>query len=379
MSPVSAKDAGFSTIYREIWGSLSGFIKVKYTSSLFIQKIGKTMKKQQLEKLVVSLKKDGYAVYAPVEVGGRVLVKPLAEPKKYKFTEKIPYYSYKAFFFAPKEALFDYEKGQLSEPKTDYPKIALLGVRKIDLKAVAFYDEAFAADSYYQKRRKNIFIIGHDMAAEKESPSFLQQYKRDKLEDLPFDIFLMQNKTDFTVYSGTIAGAKALKGIKYNKFNEVKYSGPRKNDEETLKLKAMMDKTKFTDKMWQDLGKLCVECGQCTLSCPTCYCFAVLEEPQLGHNKGEKIRVWDACYYNEFSRVTGEHRFLDSTNKKIHFWYTHKFSRDPKHLKMLGCVGCERCTHSCPVDIDIRKVLASASSGGAGYSNEQPENYPLSK
>lgn len=336
------------------------------------------MKKTQLENLINDIKKDGYAVYCPVEVGGRVLVRPLENPKKYAFVEKLPYYSYKAFFIAPKEVIFGYDGGKIRENKMDYPKIALLGIRKIDLKAVAFCDEVFQKDAYYQARRKNILIIGHDQE-DGAGTGFLEQYDRDKLEDLPFDIFLSQKKNDYKVYAGTASGKKFLQKSKIKDFTEIRYVAPRKNDPETLKLRTFMEKAKFSDKMWQDLGRICIECGQCTISCPTCYCFAVMEDYQLGAQKGERVRVWDSCYYSDFSQITGGHKFLDDTAKKIHFWYTHKFSRDPKHLNMLGCIGCERCTHSCPVDISIKKVLASMVSGGESYENNQKEEYGAEK
>jgi len=36
----------------------------------------------------------------------------------------------------------------------------------------------------------------------------------------------------------------------------------------------------------------------------------------------------------------------------------HKFSYLPENVDAYGCVGCGRCVVSCPVNLDIRQVLA---------------------
>jgi ferredoxin len=116
---------------------------------------------------------------------------------------------------------------------------------------------------------------------------------------------------------------------------------------------------KFYDnpEIWQELGEKCIECGKCTIACPTCFCFRIDDNPELEENNGARQRCWDSCFYREFSEVAGGHKFLNTTAERIHFWYYHKFARIPDEFGFMGCVGCKRCAKACPVGIDIEKVL----------------------
>ncbi|MAG44394.1 hypothetical protein CL633_00715 [bacterium] len=105
-------------------------------------------------------------------------------------------------------------------------------------------------------------------------------------------------------------------------------------------------------KIWHNLGKICIECGKCTVACPTCFCFRFEDL-----SNRERKRVPDSCFFRDFSEVAGGHKFLNSTAQKIYFWYYHKFVRIPEEYNLPGCVECGKCTKACPVNIDIKKVL----------------------
>ncbi|MFH1392577.1 MAG: 4Fe-4S dicluster domain-containing protein [bacterium] len=117
------------------------------------------------------------------------------------------------------------------------------------------------------------------------------------------------------------------------------------------RIKKKMQK-KFNKKLWSELGKKCIECGQCTMVCPTCFCFRFEDSS----DKKRKL-LPDSCFYHDFSEITGNYKFLNNTAKRIYFWYYHKFVRIPEEHNLPGCVECGRCTKACPVGIDIKKVL----------------------
>ena len=61
----------------------------------------------------------------------------------------------------------------------------------------------------------------------------------------------------------------------------------------------------FASRVWEDVGKRCVACGNCTAVCPTCYCFDVLDDMDLSLNEGLRYRIWNSCQMDDFAKVAG--------------------------------------------------------------------------
>lgn len=133
------------------------------------------------------------------------------------------------------------------------------------------------------------------------------------------------------------------------KASKIKLSPKMKKIQNIMKNAEMKGAYK---KIWQDLGKRCIECSRCTIVCPTCFCFRFEDE-----SSGKRKRVTDSCFFQDFSEVAGKHKFLNFTAVRIYFWYYHKFVRIPEEYNLHGCVECGKCTKNCPVGIDIEKVL----------------------
>ena len=268
----------------------------------------------------------------------------------------IPWHPFKDYFFPPKQQMFKYEKGRYKET-LDNSKQVLLGINVVDLKAFQYWDQVFAKDSYYQARLKNTIIVGLSGAPKDKISykSFILSFGKDVLEHLRFDLFLCcPKKGTYLVYTGSEEGQKLLDEFGYKNYEHINYRGPFHEgalDEAALEIRAKL-KNKMVKKIWDDLGKRCIECGRCSYVCPCCYCFEISDD-----EKGNRFREWSNCFQSEFSEVAGGHKFQTNTAQRLFFYYYHKFVRDMDKYNIPGCVGCGRCTKACPVGIDINKVI----------------------
>jgi len=334
-----------------------------------------TMNQKNLSKFISFLLEKS-AVFSPQEENNEIIIKELATGKEKIIFDKPPFYSWKKFFVPEQECLLNFTGETQSFPSPKNGEIVLFGLNILDLKAVLLYDSVFSNDPYYQIRRKNALIIAHNIIPPPENNLSLKQYNKEDLKNLPFDIFIeitppkyppegdhppggkMLN-AKYTFIAGSEKGKNILDDFGYKSYGYIKFETPLKETGKNQKLNVWREnlKNKHNQKIWDKLGKICLECGKCTIVCPTCFCFRIDDQAELAENTGCRNRCWDSCFYSEFSEVAGGKKFLENTAQRIHFWYFHKFARIPEELGITGCIGCHRCHKVCPVEIDIKKVL----------------------
>jgi len=107
--------------------------------------------------------------------------------------------------------------------------------------------------------------------------------------------------------------------------------------------------------MWEEEAKACVECGACTLICPTCHCFLLYD--QKDEARMARLRVWDSCMFKGYARVAGGANPRPKLWMRLRNRFDKKFDYFPKVADFYACTGCGRCISACPAKIDIRKVL----------------------
>ena len=316
-----------------------------------------------LEKLVNQWLAD-YFIFAPQKTVDGLKITEVKDYEKIDWSGKMPDDPWKRFFLPAREKLFDINKktGELKETIGQQPKVMCLGMNVLDLKALMLFDLVFANDVYYLNRRENTIVIGYsaDWPAEyKKLKVFSYNFEEDVLEHLHFDIFIAGIKGKKIIfYSGSSAGRKLLEGAGINDFKNIKFAGAIAEegpDQRMLKIKEKFEQS-ADHSLWDQLNKICIACGKCSIACPTCFCFDL--EDKMNPENSRRDRVWGNCFYNDFSLVAGGHKELDSVKSKIYFWYLHKFLRIPEEYKFPGCVSCGRCTKVCPVGIDIAKNIA---------------------
>jgi len=113
---------------------------------------------------------------------------------------------------------------------------------------------------------------------------------------------------------------------------------------------------------WKQECGACVECGACSLVCPTCHCFMLYDQPSADEaGPHERVRSWDSCVFATYSRMAGPPGMKPSARPELRTRfenrYLHKFVWFEENLHCLGCVGCGRCVEACLGGVDIRQVL----------------------
>jgi NAD-dependent dihydropyrimidine dehydrogenase PreA subunit len=117
----------------------------------------------------------------------------------------------------------------------------------------------------------------------------------------------------------------------------------------------------FNSGIWEDEAKTCVECGACTIICPTCHCFFLYD--QKNNEAMKRLRVWDSCMIKDYARVAGGANPRPKLWMRLRNRFEKKFDFFPKVANVYACTGCGRCISACPAKIDIRKVLRRLVNG----------------
>jgi ferredoxin len=112
------------------------------------------------------------------------------------------------------------------------------------------------------------------------------------------------------------------------------------------------------DEHWQEVAGRCLSCGNCTLVCPTCFCWDVVDHVNLTATETQRERVWDSCFNPDYSYQSGGNT-RPTIRARYRQWLSHKFANWQRQYGTSGCVGCGRCITWCPVGIDVRKEVAA--------------------
>ena len=285
--------------------------------------------------------------------------------------------SAKDFFFPKTEHMVSYKfvgkDVSVEDPRKELEDFVVFGVRACDAKSFEVLDNVYLnmnpVDSYYKNRREHGIII--TLACnEPARECFCSSYGIDAANPAgDISAWLADGKYFFKANSdkgksvldaatsalseGDEKTVDALKkdiaaktaALPFAKLDLSKMGAVK--PEQMLKI--------FNSKIWDKVSEACVGCGTCTYVCPTCMCFDV-RDFDTG-NGIRQIRCWDSCMFSDFTQMAAENpRHTQKERSRQRFM--HKLVYYPMaHDGLFSCVGCGRCLESCPVNINIVKVI----------------------
>jgi len=309
-------------------------------------------------------------VHAPVEQDGKYVFKPLRRWSEARLDYDRSILPLKKYFLPPRETLFRYRLDAGYVPSTDGldKRIVLFGVHACDVYALNILDEVFGGkydDPYYQTRRKNIAVIGIDCIPDPHC--FCRSMRADFVEH-GFDLFFYDLGDHYQTLVGTALGddmvlatGPLFQEVTQADIDEYKRRSCSKRqafqlDVEIRDLPEIFE-MEYQSEIWDELGDKCLSCGSCSMVCPTCYCYDVVDEVELGSRAGGRTRAWDSCLFASHALVAGGENFRKTRASRIKFRYYHKQRGFVAEYGRPSCVGCGRCISACPVHIDITEVI----------------------
>ena len=356
------------------------------------------LERSRFPAFLEALRARGYRVIGPTVRSGAIIYDEItkvedlpigwtdrSEPGRYRLERRsdealfgfnVGPHSWKRFLFAPRERLWtatkDGESFRLVPESPPTRPMAFLGAKACELAAIDIQDRVFLGsvpDPGYRARRTGALRIGID-CSEAKPTCFCTSMKTGPAVTGSFDLALTEilekDRHFFLVRVGTPEGADVLDGLALPAATE---DDARAAAEVPKRTALQITRTMRTDDLvpvlverpthprWEIVAQRCLSCANCTLACPTCFCYTTEEVPTLDGDQVERWRHWDSCFTLTFSEVHGG-TIRTSTRSRYRQWLTHKLATWPTQFGTGGCVGCGRCIAWCPVGIDLTEEVA---------------------
>lgn len=118
----------------------------------------------------------------------------------------------------------------------------------------------------------------------------------------------------------------------------------------------------------------CLGCANCTMVCPTCYCFNYFDQTSIGSTTTLRRRQWDSCQNFHFADVA-HGSFRQSRKARLRQFVTHKLSTWIAQYGVPGCVGCGRCMTWCPTRIDLTDIAKAIQTSPRRHEDSNSSRY----
>lgn len=331
----------------------------------------KFLPKERRVDFLTSLMNEGFKLNAPTRKEENFYsFKKIKDPGEVVFDYVRTILPPKKYFLPQTETIvrYDYPTSEVS-PVVEAENQIIFGVHPCDLKGINLLDKIFSEkneDYNYLRKRKKTVLIGIDCMP--DDRCFCTSVDSAVPKNEYFDLFLTDIGNGYLINVSTEQGRELITGIdfirdatdgeiqKRDEFVEKKKASVRNIMNIPLSELPLMFFGVYNSKVWEENGKKCVACGRCNLVCPTCYCFDVYDSMNLKLTTGERIRQWDSCHLESFTKVgTGEVFRKEKSSRDRHrfyrkFYYLSRFSPS-------FCVGCGRCGSECLAGIEVVETV----------------------
>ncbi|WP_343115832.1 4Fe-4S dicluster domain-containing protein [Ostreiculturibacter nitratireducens] len=287
--------------------------------------------------------------------------------------------SWKRFLHPPRQRIWQAEAGAEGAPPVIHPEpppdkpMAFLGVRGCELAAIAVQDRVFMQgpyrDPHYAARRASAFIVAVncDRAV---STCFCPSMGTGPAVGAGHDICLteIEEGRTFLAEAGSGKGAELLALLPSRPAREENLAAATALTERAEAQIARRIDTKDLPGLlqsnpehprWDDVARRCLNCANCTMVCPTCFCTETVETSSLDGKSAARESRWASCFTLDFTHVHGGGPLRHSPKSRYRQWMTHKLDTWHDQFGQSGCTGCGRCITWCPVGIDITEEVAA--------------------
>ncbi|WP_366924259.1 4Fe-4S dicluster domain-containing protein [Metallumcola ferriviriculae] len=334
--------------------------------------------KERITSWLRKLIKQGILV-APVSLAnGDVIFKELLTPDNILLEYDQPLFSPKNFFFPQQETLFKFTKQSPQNLEAIFDKFprVFFGLRPCDVKALnqadVFFSEYYP-DPYYSWRRKRTLIITNS-CTQPLSRCFCNLMGCSPSYQQGSDVFLLDIGDVFLATAHSEKGEKAIETFRHF-FAEADICQLEcakhlvSEAEATLEnhipaSTKIPDITQMPSAFWEKISKRCFSCGSCSYNCPLCFCYNIVD--RADGSFGKRIRTWDSCIFEGFSRMAGGHNLDKNKAQRLQKRFTHKLKLYPEKYNTPGCTGCGRCSSACLGRIGMKEVLQAMDKEVSG-------------
>jgi sulfhydrogenase subunit beta (sulfur reductase) len=282
--------------------------------------------------------------------------------------------SWKQFLFPPRLSALRLRRNGASwqpiEPAPTEPAYAFIGVRACELAAIQIQDKAFLRtdfiDPVYGARRSNAFILAIN-CLHPAGTCFCATMSTGPRVGKGFDLCLTELEDVFLMEIGSELGRGYAADLPYMAASAFMLGNAERGlDQARRQARAEFDPGECAQAItqnlehqhWKEVAGRCLGCGNCTLVCPTCFCWDVVDHLDLKATETDRERIWDSCFNPSHSYQSGGNT-RPTIRARYRQWLSHKFANWQQQFGTSGCVGCGRCITWCPVGIDVRKEVAA--------------------